>query len=142
MNHQARHWVAKGNEMNFSEWYNEADMPEIVNGQWVDLETGITFSTCQPAKRTARKSAALEINGKPAKVAEGLAYVARLAANQEKAMERATTRNADSANLAAYLVAAKAAIDAAATLSSKSKKAEIAAAIRLNQAASRVSNTL
>ena len=128
--------------MNFSEWYNEADMPEIVNGQWVDLETGIPFSAWQPAKRTARKSTALEINGKPAKVAEGLAYVARLAANQEKAMERATTRNADSANLAAYLVAAKAAIDAAATLSSKSKKAEIAAAIRLNQAASRVSNTL
>lgn len=128
--------------MNFSEWYNEADMPEIVNGQWVDLETGIPFSAWQPAKRTARKSAALEINGKPAKVAEGLAYVARLAANQEKAMERATTRNADSVNLAAYLVAAKVAIDAAATLSSKSKKAEIAAVIRLNQVASRVFNTL
>lgn len=128
--------------MNFSEWYNEADMPEIVNGQWVDLETGIPFSAWQPAKRTARKSAALEINGKPAKVAEGLAYVARLAANQEKAMERATTRNADSANLVAYLVAAKVAIDAAATLSSKSKKAEIAAVIRLNQVASRVFNTL
>lgn len=128
--------------MNFSEWYNEADMPEIVNGQWVDLETGIPFSAWQPAKRTARKSAALEINGKPAKVAEGLAYVARLVANQEKAMERATTRNADSVNLAAYLVAAKVAIDAAATLSSKSKKVEIAAVIRLNQVASRVFNTL
>lgn len=128
--------------MNFSKWYNEADMPEIVNGEWVDIETGIPFSALQPAKRTAHKPAALEINGKPAKVAEGLAYAARLAANQAKAMERAATRNADSANLAAYLVAARAAIEAAATLSSKSKKAEIAAAIRINQAASRVSNTL
>ena len=128
--------------MNFSQWYNEADMPEIVNGQWVDLETGIPFAEWQPAKRAAHKPAALEINGKPAKVAEGLAYVARLAENQAKAIDRATARNADSANLAAYLVAAKAAIDAAATLSSKSKKAEISAAIRLNQAASRVSNTL
>ncbi len=128
--------------MNFSEWYNEADMPEIVNGQWVDLETGIPFSAWQPAKRTARKSAALEINGKPAKVAEGLAYVARLASNQAKAMEPAAVRNAKSVNLAAYLVAANAAIEAAALLSGKSKKAEIAAAILLNQAASRVSNTL
>lgn len=128
--------------MNFSQWYNEADMPEIVNGQWVDLETGIPFSAWQPAKRTARKSAALEINGKPAKVAEGLAYVARLASNQAKAMERAAVRNAKSVNLAAYLVAANAAIEAAALLSGKSKKAEIAAAILLNQAASRVSNTL
>lgn len=142
MHHQERHGAARGTKMNFSEWYNEADMPEIVNGEWIDMETGIPFSAWQPAKRTAHKPAALEINGKPAKVAEGLAYVARLAANQAKAMERATSRNGGSPNLTAYLVAAKAAIDAAARLSSKSKKAEIAAAIRLNQAASRVSNTL
>ena len=128
--------------MNFSQWYNEADMPEIVNGEWIDMETGISFSDWQPAKRTARKPVDLEINGKPAKVAEGLAYVARLAANQAKAMERAPVRNAESPNLAAYLVAAQAAIEAAATLSSNAKKAEIAAAIRLNQAASRISNKL
>jgi hypothetical protein len=142
VNHQARHGAAKGNEMNFNEWFDQADMPEIVNGEWIDMETGIPFSAWQPAKRATRKPVALEINGKPAKVAEGLAYVARLASNQAKAMERATVRNAESPNLAAYLVAANAAIEAVATLSSKSKKAEIAAAIRLNQAASRVSNTL
>lgn len=128
--------------MNFSQWYNEADMPEIVNGEWIDMETGIPFSAWQPAKRTAHKPAALEINGKPANVAEGLTYVARLASNQAKAMERAAVRNAKSVNLAAYLVAANAAIEAAALLSGKSKKAEIAAAIRLNQAASRISNAL
>lgn len=128
--------------MNFSQWYNEADMPEIVNGEWIDLETGIPFSDWQPTKRAALKPVALDINGKPAKVAEGLAYVTRLAANQEKAMERSRVRNAESPNLGAYLVAAQAAVEAAATLSSKSKKSDIAAAIRLNQAASRVSNTL
>lgn len=28
---------------NFQTWLNEADMPERVNGQWVDLETGIPY---------------------------------------------------------------------------------------------------
>lgn len=127
--------------MNFNAWYQEADMPEIVNGQWVDLETGIPFSAWQPTKKT-RKPAALEINGKPAKVAEGLAYVARLAANQAKAIARAMERNAESQNLSAYVIAAQSAVDSAKALSEKSKKAEIAAAIKLNQAASRISNTL
>lgn len=27
----------------FQRWYNDADMPEKVNGQWVDLETGIPY---------------------------------------------------------------------------------------------------
>lgn len=31
--------------MNFSEWYNEADMPtKLEDGTWVDLETGIAFN--------------------------------------------------------------------------------------------------
>ena len=131
--------------MNFNEWYQEADMPEIVNGEWVDLEDGIPFSAWQPTATKVRKSVksvALEINGKPAKVAEGLAYVARLAANQAKAIERAVVRNAESKNLSAYLLAAKAAIDSARALNEKSKKVEIAAAIRLNQAASRIHNQL
>lgn len=27
----------------FRRWYADADMPEKVNGRWVDLETGISF---------------------------------------------------------------------------------------------------
>ena len=27
----------------FTDWKNDADMPELVNGEWVDLETGIPF---------------------------------------------------------------------------------------------------
>lgn len=127
--------------MNFKAWYAEADMPQIVNGQWVDLETGIPFSAWQPTNKAA-KPVVLEINGKPAKVADGVAYVSRLAANQAKAMARAIERNAGSENLDAYLIAASAAISSAKLLSEKSKKAEIAAAIRLNQAASRISNLL
>lgn len=31
--------------MNFEEWKSEADMPRFVNGEWVDLETGIPFKS-------------------------------------------------------------------------------------------------
>lgn len=130
--------------MNFQTWYHDiADMPELVNGQWVDLETGIAFAAAaQPtAKRTA-KPAALVINGKPAKVVEGVAYAQRNAANQARAMDRAREHNVSSVNLAAYLLAAEAAISAAQALTEKSKKADIAAAIRMNQAASRAANAL
>lgn len=130
--------------MNFQTWYHDiADMPELVNGQWVDLETGIPFSAMtQPAAKRAAKPAALVINGKPAKVADGVAYAQRNAANQVRAMDRVRERNASSVNLAAYLLAAEAAISAAQALTEKSKKADIAAAIRLNQAASRAANAL
>lgn len=37
--------------MNFREWYEDADMPEIVEGQWVDLETGLPYRKA-PAART------------------------------------------------------------------------------------------
>lgn len=130
--------------MNFKTWFYEADMPTLQGGVWVDLEDGIAFADWQPAKRIKgqRKAAALEINGKPAKVTEGLAYATRLAGNQASAMERNRARYADHASLPAYLMAAEAAISAAAALTEKSKKTEIAAAIRLNQAASRASNEL
>lgn len=29
--------------MTFEEWYNDADMHTKINGEWVDLETGIPF---------------------------------------------------------------------------------------------------
>lgn len=93
-------------------------------------------------KKAATKPVALEINGKPAKASEGLAYARRNAANQEKAMARAIARNANSQGLAAYLLAAQAAIDSAKALGEKPRKAEIAAAIRLNQAASQAANAL
>lgn len=128
--------------MNFQEWYSDADMPELVDGHWVDLETGIPFSAWTPVKKAARKPPVLEINGKAAKVAEGLAYVSRLALNQSKAIDRAKVQKSESLNLSAYLIAANAAVEAAKTLNEKSKKAEIAAAIKLNQAASRISNLL
>lgn len=95
-----------------------------------------------PQKKAATKPVALEINGKPAKASEGLAYARRNAANQEKAMARAIARNANSQGLAAYLLAAQAAIDSAKALGEKPRKAEIAAAIRLNQAASQAANAL
>ena len=67
--------------MNFKTWYHDiADMPELVNGQWVDLETGIAFAAAQPTAKRAAKPAALVINGKPAKVADGVAYAQRNAA--------------------------------------------------------------
>ena len=31
--------------VSFSQWYNEeADIPQLIDGEWVDLETGIPFS--------------------------------------------------------------------------------------------------
>lgn len=33
--------------ISFQEWYEEADIPEKVNGVWVDLETGISFRSHQ-----------------------------------------------------------------------------------------------
>jgi|GEM_PF-6234120 len=32
------------NLSNFREWYDEADIPEKIDGVWIDLETGIPFS--------------------------------------------------------------------------------------------------
>ena len=34
--------------MSFIKWYEEADMPEKVNGKWVDLETGIPCASATP----------------------------------------------------------------------------------------------
>lgn len=34
----------KPQKTTFSEWYKEADMPEKINGVWVDLETGLRYS--------------------------------------------------------------------------------------------------
>lgn len=41
--------------MNFREWYDDADMPEKVDGVWVDLETGIPYKPTAPSSssRTA-----------------------------------------------------------------------------------------
>lgn len=38
--------------MKFSEWYAEADMPELVGGQWVDIETGIPYAPAKTARVT------------------------------------------------------------------------------------------
>lgn len=49
---------------NFNYWYNEiADIPEYVNGEWVDLETGLPFLQ----KRTFAKVNKSEIELKYAK---------------------------------------------------------------------------
>ena len=42
---------------NFEAWKKDADMPELVNGEWVDLETGIPFSraTAKTAKPTSTR---------------------------------------------------------------------------------------
>lgn len=41
--------------MDFKAWYEAADMPELVKGVWVDLETGIAFSEWKtPAKKRER----------------------------------------------------------------------------------------
>lgn len=37
--------------MSFKEWYEDADMPEYVDGQWVDMETGLPYVPA-PAKNT------------------------------------------------------------------------------------------
>jgi hypothetical protein len=49
--------------MDFNTWYNEiADMPEEVDGKWVDLETGIPFSRHEreQAPRTSLSDKALD----------------------------------------------------------------------------------
>ena len=56
---------------NFDAWYKNADMPELVNGVWTDLEDGLTFNRAtnyaptelprkktSPATSTARAAAA------------------------------------------------------------------------------------
>jgi hypothetical protein len=128
---------------NFKTWYNEiADMPELVNGRWVDLETGIPFSAeIAPVAKKARTAPALVINGKPAKIAEGLIYAARLLSGQKAAVAKfAAFPQSDTRD--AYLIAAEAAISAINELSEKSKKAAIAQAIKLNQHASRAQNAI
>lgn len=129
--------------MNFSYWYNEiADMPTLVDGQWVDLETGIPFSAAVPrAAKKPRQAPVLEIHGKPAKIAEGLAYCAHLLSGQQYAM-RKYSAYPQSAARDAYLVAGQAAIDVLQSLNEKSKKKQIADAIKLNQAASRAQNEI
>lgn len=45
--------------MSFKNWYENADMPEIVDGRWVDLETGIgylDFIATQPARKLSQKA--------------------------------------------------------------------------------------
>lgn len=37
--------------MNFKEWYEDADMPELHDGKWVDMETGLPYLST-PAKKT------------------------------------------------------------------------------------------
>jgi hypothetical protein len=37
--------------MNFTQWLEEADMPEFVNGQWIDLETGIPYTPSSAVSR-------------------------------------------------------------------------------------------
>jgi hypothetical protein len=34
----------------FKKWYDDADMPTLVDGRWVDLETGIPYSSAKPAR--------------------------------------------------------------------------------------------
>ncbi|MBK7543265.1 MAG: hypothetical protein IPN66_06205 [Candidatus Competibacteraceae bacterium] len=126
--------------MDFQKWFNEADMPEVVNGEWVDLETGIAFSEWNaPAKKRERKPPTLEINGRPATAAAGLEYAKRLVKGQAVGIERARDREQTPA-VTAYILAAEAAISAIGALTDGSKKVDIAAAIRLNQAASREAN--
>lgn len=130
--------------MNFLTWYNEvADMPELVGGRWVDLETGIPYgdAAAMAAKKRPAPAPALIIAGKPATVAAGLEYARRLVKGQAGALEKARALP-QSAARDAYIIAASAAISAISALTDKPKKAAIAAAIRLNQAASRASNEL
>lgn len=131
--------------MKFSDWYNEADMPtRQADGSWVDLETGHSYAhACGAGKKqkAERKETALEINGKPAKVSEGLAYAAKLLAGQQYSFNKFSAYP-DSDAKAAYLLIAEEAIDALTALTQKSKKAEISAAIRLNQDASRLQNAI
>ena len=42
--HESEVIEAKMNFSNFSEWYEEADIPKKIDGVWIDLETGIPFS--------------------------------------------------------------------------------------------------
>lgn len=48
--------------MNFKQWYDEADMPEKkIDGQWVDLETGIPYKqTSNAPKRKQLSNAATD----------------------------------------------------------------------------------
>ncbi|MDG4583412.1 MAG: hypothetical protein P9E67_04895 [Candidatus Competibacter sp.] len=39
--------------MSFKEWYEDADMPEYVDGQWVDMETGLPYVPAQAKKARA-----------------------------------------------------------------------------------------
>lgn len=42
--------TSNSRKKSFSEWLEDADMPEKRNGEWVDLETGLTFSDWDHAK--------------------------------------------------------------------------------------------
>lgn len=46
--------------MNFKKWYEEADMPSRVDGQWVDLETGIPYKPVSSSPRTSLRSKTLD----------------------------------------------------------------------------------
>lgn len=127
---------------NFSYWYNEiADMPTLVDGRWVDLETGIPFGGHQKQPKKEKPVPVLEINGKAATIAAGLEYAERLLDGQKYAMNKFSAYPQSEAR-DAYLVAGAAAIESLCKLNKKSKKAEIAAAIKLNQAASRAQNAI
>lgn len=58
-------------DSNFKAWYDDADIPEKVNGRWVDLETGIaydpSYSYRRPAQRTASSSSPAAVDRSAAK---------------------------------------------------------------------------
>jgi hypothetical protein len=39
-------------KMSFKQWYEDADMPSLQNGRWVDLETGIPYAATAQTRIT------------------------------------------------------------------------------------------
>lgn len=42
------------NDNNFKSWYEDADIPEKVDGQWIDLETGIPYKPERSSRKTQK----------------------------------------------------------------------------------------
>lgn len=131
--------------VSFNFWYNNiadiADIPAIVGGEWVDIETGIAFTTARNSAAAAKNVA---VDAKEAAAllrplrgnakAEAMAKRDRLLPSQMIALSRATHP------------AAKAALESAVSmlsaLTEKSSKGDFEAAFAENSEASRICNKI
>ena len=126
--------------MSFNYWYNEvADMPTLVNGEWVDLETGIPFiitreriAAAKKAAKDEKETAALLRQLRGIAKTEAMNKRDRLLNSQNIALSRATHP--------AAIAALQSAVDMLAALTEKSTKGTFEAAFFESSDASRTCN--